>query len=255
MKVKRPIQQPQRQKKQTTRFPFLRIIFRAGLVLILVGVLFSSWDLLKNPNFLPVRQVKLEATYQHINQKTLAMVVAPYVTNVSLFSLNADQLKKNILEQPWIYNVWIKRIWPDQIEIQVAEQKAVAVWNTNSLLNFNGEIFAAPQNTFPANLPILNGPEGTQELVWQQWQQFTAGLAPLNLVITELDLNSRGSWQLILNNGIKVVLGRSDIGSRFNRFVAVYPKVLASKADSIAGIDLRYVDGFAVMPRPNLQHK
>lgn len=237
------------QNKPSQGFGMVRWLFRSILILIFFAVIFAGWHLLKNPNFMPIQRVKLEATYQHVDQKTLAAIVTPYVTQAGFFSLPAEQLKSAVLAQPWVYTVWIKRIWPDQIIIQVTEQQAVAIWNNNSLLNPEGDEFAPAKKTFPANLPKLSGPEGQQQLVWQQWQQFNSELAALKLTVAELDLNSRGSWQLILDNNIKVIVGRNDVEQRFNRFMANYPKNLADHAANIASIDLRYGDGFAVMPR------
>lgn len=247
MKIKPETRFPQNQ--QPKRRGFLRLLLSGILLAGIVAVGYGGWHLLNNPNFMPVQQVKLAATYAHVNQKTLANIVTPYVTHAGLFSLRAEQLKQAVLADPWIYDVWIKRVWPNQIIIKVTEQQAVAIWNNNSLLNPDGDEFAPPKNTFPANLPALAGPEGQQQFVWQQWQQFSKALEPLNLTIAQLSLNSRGSWQMTLSNNIKVVLGHNDVEQRFNRFVSNYPKNIAATAANIASIDLRYSDGFAVMPR------
>jgi len=92
----------------------------------------------------------------------------------------------------------------------------------------------------------LNCPQGQQHIVLQKWRQYSQALVPFNLSITSLTLNSRGSWQMVLNNGISITLGRTDPDTRFARFITAYPTVLAQQTLNIRSIDLRYSDGFAV---------
>jgi cell division septal protein FtsQ len=57
-------------------------------------------------------------------------------------------------------------------------------------------------------------------------------------------------------NGIEINLGREDFTERLQRFVDIYPRILASQSDKIAVVDLRYTNGFAVRwtnsPKPAL---
>lgn len=235
------------QNEQST--PRLYWLLRIFIVFILLSALGWGWHMIRNPRFMPIKHVKLVATYQHIDQQTLQTIIAPYIADKGLFSVDAEKLKLALLQQPWIYSVLVKRVWPDQIEIDVIEQQVIAYWNTEGLLNSQGQEFIPDKKTFPTGLPKLQGPEGQQQQMLMVFQQFNSQLTALNLMITELDYNSRGSWKMILNNGIEVILGRAEIEKKFSRFVEVYPKVLANQAQNIIRVDLRYSDGLAVQWR------
>lgn len=74
-------------------------------------------------------------------------------------------------------------------------------------------------------------------------------LAKDKFTLKEAAMTARRSWQLTLNNGIKLNLGRGDTMKRLARFVELYP-VLQQQAQTdgkrISYVDLRYDSGAAV---------
>ena len=70
-------------------------------------------------------------------------------------------------------------------------------------------------------------------------------LAPLNQKVVQISLSPRRAWQLRLNNGMVLELGREQAQERLARFVAIYPTSLASLGRTINYVDLRYKNGFA----------
>ena len=63
-------------------------------------------------------------------------------------------------------------------------------------------------------------------------------------------LSPRLAWQLKLQNGMVVDVGReqpkSPVGARLMRFVDVYPELVGKRAVRPAVVDLRYPNGFAM---------
>ena len=78
-------------------------------------------------------------------------------------------------------------------------------------------------------------------------------LAKDKFTLKEAAMTARRSWQLTLNNGIKLNLGRGDTMKRLSRFVELYP-VLQQQAQTdgkeISYVDLRYDSGAAVGWKP-----
>jgi cell division protein FtsQ len=70
-------------------------------------------------------------------------------------------------------------------------------------------------------------------------------LKPLQQTIVQINLSPRLAWQLRLNNGMVLALGREQMQSRLIRFVAAYPYSQAILPRSASNFDLRYRDGFA----------
>lgn len=234
------------EKGITKFFQLFSFALRIAVLLGLFALLLWGWRLYKDPQFMPVQHVKIVATNEKVDKNSIVTIISAHTTQQGLLSLNIEGLKEDLLQNPWVYQVIVKRVWPNEIEVIITEQKAVAIWNNSSLLNAEGDIFSPPQNTFPANLPNLNSPPLQQKIVLQTFNQFNQALAAYHLAIAIMTLNSRGSWQMVLNNGIKITLGRLDPEQRFARFIAAYPTIFASQIQNIASIDLRYPDGIAV---------
>jgi len=69
--------------------------------------------------------------------------------------------------------------------------------------------------------------------------------APLAAPVAELRLSARGAWQLALDSGLTIELGRGDIHPRLERFVAAWPGLVA-RGVRTTHADLRYANGFAL---------
>ena len=64
-----------------------------------------------------------------------------------------------------------------------------------------------------------------------------------------------GAWELDLDNGVTVRLGRKRVDERFETFMATALKIVAQRATDIAYIDMRYANGFAIGWRSGAAHE
>jgi cell division protein FtsQ len=119
----------------------------------------------------------------------------------------------------------------------------LARWSAGGLVNTRGELFEAASSS---ELPVLSGPEGSAREVAEQYGQFKTALAPLKLKPASVTMNERRAWQLKLDNGLTLELGRDQAGARLNKFVRVYDATIARMPRQVAYVDLRYPNGFAV---------
>ena len=69
---------------------------------------------------------------------------------------------------------------------------------------------------------------------------------PLKLSVGSLQLDARRTWRVQLSNGLTLEVGRSHPVQRLERFVRVYPAILAAGEGRVLSVDLRYSNGFAV---------
>ena len=221
---------------------------------LLLGIVFTViWLLLSNPRLYPIKTIQIQASYQHINPDTLQNTITAHLTG-NFFTLDVRQLKKSILQLPWVYSVDIKRVWPDKLIVYITEQTAVACWNNNALFNAAGQIFqpgtgtARRAPTCPADLPQLQGPTDQIVEVWQHYQQMNSLLfSKLGLTISKLTFDPQGIWQLTLDNHIKVYLQNTDNEQQLMLFIKAYPKVIVGKIKRIDSVDMRYNEtGFAI---------
>ncbi len=161
--------------------------------------------------------------------------------------MNVIGLKQQLLKMPWVYAVSIRRGWPDTVIVNVAEQRAVLQWGTESLINPNGTIFSPPKTTFPQGLPIIFGPEENEPEIFTLYHKMLAALEPLDLTIKKLILNPRKHhWEMLLSNDTVVYLKKEDPVRQLDLLVSAYRKITASREQAPKSIDLRYSSGLAV---------
>ena len=157
-----------------------------------------------------------------------------------------DEIKQTLEQHPWVFRASVKRLWPDTLSLLLTEQVAIARWGESQLLNQLGEIFEPGNLEKIGALPKLTGPEQRQFEVMQQYQLLNQVLFPAGLKLTGLSLSSRGSWELSLNEDMRVVAGRSDVIEKVERFVGFYAAQSATQTAGIESVDLRYSNGMAI---------
>ena len=214
-----------------------------GLTVLIV--LFSVIYYLLRPDTLPIRQIGIHGQFMHLSSDDLHSIVVDKVRG-GFLNLNVDSIRNALIAEPWISDVSVKRIWPDKINVIIVEQTAMAKWRDDSLLNRAGQIFSPHPDTFPFDLPELNGPIGLEKTVLDKFIKMSDVLAPLDHRIVELLLSERRSWKLRLDNDLALVLGRTGVDERLTRFVELMPFGLMDRLAEVEYIDLRYPNGFSV---------
>lgn len=232
-----------RKRQSSTQFPWKSGIKVFLFILLLLASIFSVNQLKETQQF-PIKQVKIYGA-KHLDRQNMQNFLQPLVSK-GFFAVEIDSIKERIMQMPWASEVSVRRVWPDQIMITIAERDAIARWNTMGLLSANGEIFNPDVNTYPTDLPTLIGPDGTQIQMLQFYSKINNLLQPLHLKIARLELTSYLSWNVVFNDGMKVNVGYKDVLTRINHFVKVYPKIVGKRATDVDYVDLRYPNGLAV---------
>lgn len=112
--------------------------------------------MLQSPYF-QVRKIKVEGCFRHTPSQILYMAgIKPRINLLSLDLKNICQCMEN---SPWIERAKIKRIFPDQLEINIIERKAVALINLKQLylVDKKGTIFKKAEKEDGLAFPILTG--------------------------------------------------------------------------------------------------
>ena len=150
---------------------------------------------------------------------------------------------------PWVYRASVRKRWPSGLEIFVVEQQPAAIWNGDMLLNQYGDAFNAQLSpadlTEKITLPNLYGPGGSEQTALQGYRNMQSLLETSNLYIVEMFLSERFAWNVQLNNGIKLNLGRTEFIGRLQRFVDLLP-LISQQEKQVDYVELRYDTGLAV---------
>ena len=215
------------------------------LVAVIVGlgiaaVYVNQW--LYDEQQLPVQQIEFVGERNYVDVVRLEQLVRKSQPG-SFFALDVNRVYELLESQPWVYRASVRKQWPNRLTIYIVEQKPVAHWNDDLLLNQYGESFAGELQ--PSSLPHLYGPGGSEKTALQGYHAMQTLLLGAALPIKELFLSERFAWQLILDNDIEINLGRQEFIERLQRFVDVYP-LLKQHEKHVDYIDLRYDTGLAV---------
>lgn len=110
-------------------------------------------------------------------------------------------------------------------------------------------MFIAASN---AEMPQFDGPQGSSGGLLARYAEFSSLLQPMGLGLVGLALSAREAWQLRLDNGLVIMLGReqerSQLSDRLKRFITAWPRVREQIDIDIKVADLRYPSGFALTP-------
>ena len=143
---------------------------------------------------------------------------------------------------PWVREAAVRRRVPDAIEVTLETHQPLARWGDGALVSVRGDVFTAPYDGF---LPRFRGPEGTAAQMVREFPALRGAVEPLASAVTEVRLSPRGAWQVVLESGLMLDLGRGDIHPRLARFIAAWPQ-LAAQGATTRHADLRYANGFAM---------
>jgi len=223
--------------------PLLRSIASALVAFSTLAVLYgAAYYAVHLPGLFPLHSVRLSTAPQRVIAEDVLQAVRGEVSG-NFFTVDIGRLRQSLEKLPWVRSVSIRREFPGRLTVQLEEHRALARWNSSTLVNTHGEVFAASSEE---QLPEFIGQNGASFEVAQRYGEFRRQLAVLNLQVAQLVLTPRHAWRVILNNGMTLELGREEMQQRLARFVAVYPYSLAARADSVRYVDLRYRNGFAL---------
>jgi cell division protein FtsQ len=237
-----------RRKSDTTRLQWLRELGWQRWSLLVgssAAVIAASVALLWLVNR-PIEHITVEGSFQRVSASELEKLARRHIAGAGLVSVNLAAVRRSLRQLPWIDDVAVQRSWPRGLRLRVVEQVAIARWNTTELVNARGELFKSDERFIPAGLPLLAGPEGTESEVIARYLQTQGHIVEAGAHLVAVQVDARGAWRLMLDNGVEVRLGRSQVDERYQRFLAAALPMLSARAAEIAYVDMRYSNGYAI---------
>ena len=225
--------------------------FASGVLALIVLFLVSAAGIawvgmgIVAPDRWPIRWLEVNGEFQRVSAEQLRASLSPKM-NTSFFTVDMKGLNEAARRISWVSGVRVQKVWPDTVTVTVEEFEPVAHWNRGELVSSDGETFSVPEADELQGLPWLQGPEERLEDVLTAWVGIDQSLAVLGLEVSQLTLDSRGSWALELNNGTQVYLGRNSTEERLERLLSSWDALMEEQEVPPRDIDLRYTNGFAV---------
>lgn len=203
--------------------------------------------------FYPLREVQVIGPLSQV-QKSQIELAARGAVHGNFFTVNIDAARDAFEKLPWVRHVEVRRQWPDMLQLRVEEHVPVARWRSSAddaprLVNTYGEVFAG---SIDLPLPLFVGPEGTADEVLAHYREFEPALAKIGMHPSVVALSAREAWQVRLDNGLLLDLGREQaklpLAERVARFVDNYPDVIKRTPMQVVAVDMRYPNGFSLRP-------
>jgi cell division protein FtsQ len=214
---------------------------RIALAVVSIGSLaVLTWALDR-----PIRVISMDGAFQRVSPGEVEKAVAPF-THSGFMSADLDRIQRAVEAVAWVDHAVVQRRFPNSLHVTVVEETAMARWGEYGLLNTRGELFVRQAMHVPAELPRLSGPDGTESLVAQRFLSVQGRMLEAGLRVAALRLDERGAWEMDLDSGVTVRLGRRNVEERLDRFIRTASQVISHRLSDITYVDMRYSNGFAI---------
>ena len=213
--------------------------------LVAIGIVLGTYELSLTLLDRTISSIEISGPFQRVSPLQIEEAISDEVDQ-GFVGADLDRIQDSVVALPWIDQARVARRWPSRISITVTEQVPAAIWGESGLLNTRGELFVAAARHIPAELPRLSGPDERSAEVATRYLAVRDQLIPVGLDLRRVHMDARGSWEMTLNNGIEVRLGRRNVGERTDLFLDVVTDIITGHAKEIDYVDMRYGNGFTI---------
>ncbi|MDH5536222.1 MAG: cell division protein FtsQ/DivIB [Betaproteobacteria bacterium] len=214
------------------------LLLAVAAMLVLYGAVYY---VVRLPVF-ALREVQVTGRVSHVTAGEVAEVVRHHIRG-NFFTLDLASARAAFETLPWVRSANLRRHWPDRLDVTLEEHAPLARWGRAGLVSTHGEVF---EGTYEGPLPEFVGPAGAAKEMAIQYEYFRSSLASVGRVPLQIQVSPRRAWQISLDGGTTLELGREQMEARLSRFVAVYNRTVVPLNRPIDYVDLRYANGFAV---------
>lgn len=221
------------------------LLFLIVVIMSVFAMIYSTMSWMWDAHRLPLSKLVLQGHMQYVTAQNVQDAFS-HIDHIGTFmSQDINVLQNAVQSIPWVEHASIRKQWPDTIKVFLTEHQVQAIWNGNELLDEHGMVFNGDIGELKGTYVKLYGPKDTSKDVLSVWHKYSEEFRPLGLSISSIVLNDRHAWQVILDNGIRLELGKDSLDERVQRFISLY-RYFGNKVDKISYIDLRYDTGAAV---------
>lgn len=229
------------------------------LLMVLGTILWGGWMVLewmKDASRLPLSRLVVTGERQYTTNDDIRQAILSLGSPGTFMTQDVNVIQQQIERLPWIKQASVRKQWPDELKIHLVEYVPVARWNDLLMVDAEGNSFSVPAERIGnRKMPLLYGPEGSEEDVLEGYRTMSQVLAGGKLTLKMVAMSARHSWQLGLEDDIRLELGRDERARRLARFLELYP-LLQRQAQNdnkrVSYVDLRYDTGAAVGWAPPL---
>jgi cell division protein FtsQ len=241
-------------KKLSNRF-YLSVVYISKILFIISILLLIGWIIFKS-NFADFLEVNIEWEIEKnspIDESILINRISPIISK-NKYLLNLSKIKQSLENEPWVDKVYIKRLFWNNIKINVSIHKvAIRLQNIDcddinqknclGYISTKGKIFI-PDKLVQVDNPLALAkfdPDIIYDLYldFKNYQAILGAIAIKSITRTNID-------KLTIMPNIKIILGYDKQNQRLKRFIKIYNRIQNKKRIKNATFDMRYSKGFAL---------
>lgn len=193
----------------------------------------------------PLDNYQILTPLQQVTPDEVQAILQPYLGQ-SFWDLPLMEIQSKLIRLDWVVNAKVSRSWPNLLSVVLTEQKPIARWGENGLINQAGEVFYPKSLEGFYDLVRLEGDLQYTRQVVRRYVKIQQALKAQKLVVERLRYGNDQVWEVGLFDGPKIILSDGSWKEELERFLLAYPKLEASLRNSATRYDLRYSNGFAI---------
>ena len=183
--------------------------------------------------------------------------------NGTTLSTDLNMMVGLILDNPWVEQVVIRRVWPNTIVLRLQERRIIALWNSKHLISEFGVVTNIPVSDYKkvekklgCYLMRIEGPKDFLSKIVARAEITNKLLTNINKKLLHLRLTEQFSWEAKTTEGMTLRFGGDDLQGpmyyRLENFTKSYSNLANKLAEKGIGlpeihyVDLRYAKGFAI---------
>lgn len=235
----------------------MQLTSRVLLGVVVVGSCALGFYWVMSQTYFNLWVIYVQSELEHNSPATLRLAVSSRIKG-NFFTVDLDEVKSVFESAPWVRRVKeVRRVWPYGLSVNIEEYQPVALWGENRqtsyLLDEYGDVFEAnAADVEEQQLPLLSAPQRHDAgmNLWQMYQKLAARLITLDERIAELHQSEQGTWEVRLESGMRIVMGRGtddEIDQRITAFTRSLPLAMRPYGQRrLLVADLRHVNGYAL---------
>ena len=125
----------------------------------------------------------------------------------SLLTFDVDAARARVALLPWVDHATLKKLFPNTLEVIIAERRPFAIWQHGSelsLVDASGKVITDAIDERYAHLPFVAGPGAAERA--REFVDLIDGVPDIAGRVRAGVLISGARWNVVLDNGVELML-------------------------------------------------
>ena len=231
-------------KLENRNFP-LTSLFSCVVGLVILAMFSYAILLFLDSDALPITSVYIQGNLEYVDVAGIKSKVEESINSGFLY-LNIRDIRRELLLEPWVEQVSIRKLWPPGIEVKIIEKVPVARWGEDAILSSEGSVFSPPSLDRFEKMVKLFSPYESPKNVIEDFLAVKKILEACGIFVKSFEMSERREWVLVTADNKTIKFGRDQLLRKLHRFRYAFNKKLKGYWSQITTVDLRYSNGLSV---------